>query len=254
MNLYTYNGNKIYDNNNMSVKYSYDEVGETFYYLTKIFQTKLDGTKQYPFTRFPYSDAQLTPQQLRQTEGWNFIINAGWYVLQIENSRVIQCTDPQNTQMALTINNKGELGYLESWSSSDGQSLINRGIVSATSSFFPIIVNHEKYDYPTYEGMDTETWRYAQRQIIGQYENGDYAFITSEGRGYNNSKGLTIDRAQDLCLELGLKFAYNTDGGGSTQTILDKKRLTEIYEGTEGRAVHGFIVFNGTDEFFIPKP
>ncbi len=252
--MYTYDGKPLSSNENMSVDYIYDEIGESFYYLTRIFQTKTDGTKQYPFTRFPYSGASITPQQLRRLEGWDFIINAGWYVLQIENSQVIRCTDPDNTQMALTIDNNGTLGFLEDWSEGDGQSIVDRGIVSATSSFFPIIVDYDKYDYPIYEGMETETWRYAQRQIIGQYENGDYAFITSEGRGFNNSKGITIDRMQDICQELGLKFAYNTDGGGSTQTMYNKKRLNQIYEGTDGRLVHGFIVFNGTDTYSIPEP
>jgi len=252
--MYNYKGEPIASNESMQINYVYDKVGETFYYLTRISQTKPDGSKQYPFTRFPYTGAVVTPQQLRRSEGWHFIINAGWYVLQIENGTVKQCNDPQGTQMALTINNQGTLGYLPNWADGDGESLVEDGIVSATSSFFPIITDFEKFDYPMYPGMESETWQYAQRQIIGQYENGDYAFITSEGRGFNNSKGMTIDRAQDLCLELGLKFAYNTDGGGSTQTMVNKKRLTEIYEGTEGRLVHGFIVFNGTDHFYIPEP
>jgi len=253
--MYTYSGRPINNTENISVNYIYDEIGESFYYLTRINQTKIDGTKQYPFVRFPTTGETYTPQTLRQVEGWDLIINGGWYMLQIENSQVIRCShDTRPEQMALTINQNGELGYLASWENDDGKNLVNSGIVSAMSNFFPIVVDYEAFDYPVSEDMQTDAWRYAQRQIIGQYGNGDYAIITSEGRGYNNSKGLTIDRCIDICKGLGLKFAYNGDGGGSTQTMIGKKRLNNIYEGTDGRLVHGFLVFNGTDQFAIPEP
>ena len=48
------------------------------------------------------------------------------------------------------------------------------------------------------------------------------------------------------CKKLGLKFAYNLDGGGSTETMFGYKHLNTIYDGTTGRQVPTFIVFTGS--------
>lgn len=255
MNLYNYTGTKLENfNENFSLSYHYDAISESFYSLIRICKTKFDGTKQYPFVRYLGSSNMSTPQLLKEVEPWDLIINAGWYNLEIENSvvKMDSARSPQDDICALTINSDGDLGYVVDWETGDGASLVGNGIVSATTTFFPLVINYEAYDYPTISGMETPTWQHAQRQIIGQYGNGDYAIITSEGRGYQNSIGITPDRAIALCQELGLKFAYNLDGGGSTQTIIGKKTLNTIYEGTDGRLVPCFIVFNGTDQFFIP--
>ena len=89
----------------------------------------------------------------------------------------------------------------------------------------------------------------AQRQIIGQFNNGDYAILTTEGRGFANSDGWTVSEAQDICVKHGLKFAYLLDGGGSTETVVGSKHINSIYEGTSGRKVPSFIIFNGTNIF-----
>ena len=66
-------------------------------------------------------------------------------------------------------------------------------------------------------------------------------------------KIVKIAEAQTICQKIGLKFAYNLDGGGSTETILGKKQINTIYENQTGRKVPSFIVFNGTDEYFVPS-
>lgn len=236
---------------NITVEYCRDDTTGTSYFVTRIFQTKLDGTKQYPFTRFPTNDAQYTAKDLKQVEGWDIIINAGWYALQIENGVAISCTpESKPTRLGLTINKNGQLGYLSSWTAEDADTIINSGVISATSMFFPLVVDYEAFKYPD----DATFYTPAQRQIIGQYGNGDYAIITCEGRNFNNSRGWTVPEAQNMCLKLGLKFAFNLDGGGSTQTVIGKKQLTQIYDSPNGRLLHGFIVFNGSDHFYIPDP
>jgi hypothetical protein len=118
------------------------------------------------------------------------------------------------------------------------------GIVSALCGFLPIIVNYEDV-----ESVTTNSDTHAPRQIIGQWGNGDYAIITCEGRDFHNSDGWTLDEAKNICRKHGLKFAYNLDGGGSTETMLGLKHINTIYEGATGRKVPTFIVFNGTDKF-----
>ena len=262
MDLYKYNGEAIpildsqnrFDEN-YTLSYHYDEQSDSFYSLLRINQTKTDGSKQFPFVRYLGSNNMSTPRLLYQREPWNLIINSGWYSLEIENSVVKMdlARNPQDHFCALTIDRDGNLGYAVDWADGAGAEMVANGIVSATTLFFPLIVDYEPYDYPSTSETETERWQHAQRQIIGQYGNGDYAIITSEGRGYQNSIGITPDRCIEICQSLGLRFAFNLDGGGSTQTVIGGKTLNSIYEGTDGRLVPAFIVFNGTTQFRIPE-
>lgn len=258
--LYDYRGRPIATDSsdfkdNCTITYHFDSTSASWYSLIRINQTKLDGTKQYPFVRYLGSNNMKPPRILRQEEPWDLIINCGWSGLEIENSVVKSDSAAGNVDQicALTINNAGELGYVIGWEAGSGETFVNNGIVSASTSFFPLIVNYVPYTIPSNSEIDSYNWQHAPRQIIGQWANGDYAIITSEGRGYANSTGITPARCIEICQSLGLKFAFNLDGGGSTQTVIGDKTLNTIYEGTDGRPVPTFIVFNGTDEFFIPQ-
>ncbi len=83
------------------------------------------------------------------------------------------------------------------------------------------------------------------RQSIGQFENGDYCVLTIEqSRGnVTNEAGMTYTEQAELLVEFGVKFAYSLDGGGSAGTVLGKRQLNRIYEGTAGRAVPTVIYF-----------
>lgn len=54
------------------------------------------------------------------------------------------------------------------------------------------------------------------RTAIGYYEPGHYCFISVDGRGENDSEGLTLAELSKLCEDLGLAAAYNLDGGKSS--------------------------------------
>ena len=176
--------------------------------------------------------------------------------LMIENSVVIDDTTlPVETgAIPLSINQNGDLGYLDVDFIGKGQTYVNQGIVSAMCGFFPVISDYVDFDYPTdIPGTETSAWQHAPRQIIGQFGNGDYMLLTSEGRDFDHSVGLTMQDVQRICKTLGVKFAYNLDGGGSTQTVIGKRIVNSIYEGTSGRKRGTFIVFNGTNAYSIPN-
>lgn len=243
---------------NYVIDYEYDTETATSYTVIRVFKQKTDGSYQYPFVYAPDGAETGTKSTLDMMNSESFVlaINAGIFYPEtkvpdgiiIENSKVISnlesVTHPNCKP--LTIDTNGYLSYAES--TADANELAENGIVSAVCGFMPIIVDYN-------EVPDSE-WNYvehytnaAQRQIIGQFENGDYAVITCEGRDFQNSRGWTIAEAQQICKSLGLKFAYNLDGGGSTETVLIDKQLNTIYEETTGRIVPTYIVFNGRDTF-----
>lgn len=271
--MYNYEGIKLPADtsgfyNNMTINYYRDSDANTNYSVIKVFKKKLDGTMQYPFIReLPYGPEYITAYTLAEREGWPLVINGGgWEGPAVQNGAVARDDEPWDISGAsvLTIDANGDLGFANNmWHQGSAQTLVNQGIVSAFYYFMPIIVNYEDYDWqsalpdmPANKTYGNQNWVISQKQIIGQYANGDYCIITAEGRGFNNSTGFSIVQTQTLCKKLGLKFAFYMDGGGSTQTVLGKKRVNHCYydnNGTTERLLPGFIVFNGTDRFEIPK-
>lgn len=260
MSVYNLNGVEIADlsrqsdfalfSSNMQIDYKYDSVGNTNYTVIRVFKKRLDGAEQYPFVYAPNGINSGTQSTLtmNKTKGFYVAINAGCFVVSnkkpggtlIENGVALQNWQSQYGYV-LTIDSNGNLGVTNE---QDSSVLVANGVISAVPGIGrnPIIDN---YEIPS----GTYITDRAQRQIIGQFGNGDYAIITCEGRNYDNSDGWTIADAQRVCQELGLKFAYNLDGGGSTETVIGKKQINTIYENTEGRIVPTYIVFNGTDTF-----
>lgn len=248
---------------NIDVDYAYDSSTGANYTVIRVYKTKLDGTKQYPFVVVPdaneikYSTLDFM-ERFADDNGYLFAINSGLGSpathkidgIAVQNGVVVNNVPAvyHSGSMPLTIDANGDLSYAES--NADANELVASGIVSAICGFCPIIVDYNTVSPPTVSNVSHFTQN-AQRQIIGQFGNGDYAIITCEGRNFNNSDGWTIAEAQTICKKLGLKFAYNLDGGGSTQTVIGKKQLNIIYENEKGRTLPSFIVFNGRSELGV---
>lgn len=231
------------------------------YYLLRVAREKLNGDKQYPFVLAPNGAGGATTSALGLSaiKPYPLIINAGLFNngqgqskdpvgKVIEDSTAIK--DVTTSFPPLTIDNNGDLYYDDGTTSC--ADLIASGVVSAVSGFGPIIINYqptsqESYIYPDRWNEDS------QRQVIGQFGNGDYGILTIEGRTFDHSTGLGLGDVQALCQQYNFKFAYNLDGGGSTETVYGKKQINIIYEGTTGRICPTFIVFNGTDTFGDPE-
>lgn len=262
---YDYQGKPIRGDflDNIDIDYAYDSATGANYTVVRIYKTKADGSKQYPFVYAPNGASAGTKSTLEMVEddGFAFAINGGLFNTNtkvpegiiIQNGIAVKSSLPtaRNDVYPLTINSDGNLGYANPDASASA--LVNSGIVSALCGFCPIIIDYDDADDAiTLPSVDHFSEN-AQRQIIGQFGNGDYAIVTCEGRGYDNSDGWTIEEAQAVCKKLGLKFAYNLDGGGSTETMLGLKPINTIYERTKGRIVPTFIVFNGSSIFSIPN-
>lgn len=239
---------------NIDVDYEFDDSSSTYYSAIRIYKNKLDGTQQFPFVVAPNGtnpSDKSTYDFMLSNNDYVFAINSGLGNTNhipdgiiIENSTVIQNVPSvyHDSCKPLTIDSNGDLSYANA--DADANDLVQNGIVSAVCGFMPIIIDYDEVPSSEWNNIEHYT-QHAQRQIIGQYGNGDYAVITCEGRGYQNSVGWTIAEAQAVCKKLNLKFAYNLDGGGSTATIIGKKNLNIIYENNTGRIVPTFIVFNG---------
>lgn len=105
-------------------------------------------------------------------------------------------------------------------------------------SFIPILIQAgKKVDLP-------KLWSNTKhpRTIIGQYANDDLIVIVVDGRQGSYSSGITLERLQDKLLELGVKDAYNLDGGGSTAMYFNGEILNKPSDGHERPVANNFIV------------
>lgn len=242
---------------NSSIEHFVDSDTQTGYYLVRIFKQKRDGTNQFPFLYAPGGSGAWSISALAMNEQCKFplIINAGVGSASggsivprgviIENGVLIQQGNQVN-EYPLIIDNNGDLSYTEP--NPDGATLVANGAISAICGFFPLVIDYEPVDASVYQWATHWNDR-AQRQIIGQFANGDYAIITCDGRDFDNSNGWTIPEAITICIKHGLKFTYNLDGGGSTETVVLHKQINLVYENQTGRGVATYLVFNGSDTF-----
>lgn len=266
---YARNGNVVFQARDdwyaeITVEMLRDSATDTAYYVIRIPQIRADGTKQYPFVYAPNgtSGGTMSTYDMIQNTGFYMGINAGYfdkfqigslrpYGITIQDGEIIREDDSYFTgNYTLTIDSNGKLSYANTIASGvTAQNVLDAGAISAVLGLVPLVVNGAA------SGVDSTQWastERAQRQAIGQYPTGDYCVITCEGRDYDNSPGFTVSELQALCLNMGLQYAHALDGGGSTETVIGDKQLNSVYEGTTGRIVPTYIVFNGTDTFSIP--
>ncbi|WP_159882525.1 phosphodiester glycosidase family protein [Paenibacillus puerhi] len=61
----------------------------------------------------------------------------------------------------------------------------------------------------------------APRTVVGSFKNDQLLFVVTDGYDENGNSGATLAELQDKLAALGIKDAYNLDGGGSSSLIFD---------------------------------
>ena len=124
----------------------------------------------------------------------------------------------------------------------DTSTMIADGVKYAVTGWCTLIENGAaKYsDFNTVEIVHKNSY---SRQVIGQYEDGDYFILTTTS---SDKSGMTYAAINEILLSLSkkVKFAYSLDGGGSAETVVDRTQINTIYEGTYGRKVPTLIYFD----------
>lgn len=105
-------------------------------------------------------------------------------------------------------------------------------------SFIPVLLKDgKKVEIP-------EDWKATNqpRTIIGKYANDDLIMIVIDGRQGDWSIGVTLEHLQEKLLKLGVKEAYNLDGGGSSAMYFDGIVLNRPSDGKERPVANNIIV------------
>jgi exopolysaccharide biosynthesis protein len=111
------------------------------------------------------------------------------------------------------------------------EELVENG-VKTTLSFGPVLVRDGKIDADySFFAVDGDNLIRANiadenpRTGIGYYEKNHYCFVVVDGRNEGYSKGVTLNEFAQIFEDLGCEFAYNLDGGSSTNMYFMGKKV-----------------------------
>lgn len=105
-------------------------------------------------------------------------------------------------------------------------------------SFLPVLLKDgKKLEIP-------EKWANTNqpRTIIGKYANDDLIMIVVDGRQEKWSIGVTLEHLQEKLLQLGVKEAYNLDGGGSSAIYFNGNILNKPSDGRERPVANNIVI------------
>mgnify|MGYP003192556523 FL=1 len=80
------------------------------------------------------------------------------------------------------------------------------------------------------------------RCILGYYQPGHYCLIIIDGRQKGYSIGMNFDEMKELCTRMGLKDAYNLDGGGSAIMVFNGEIINRPSGSGDARKLLDMIV------------
>jgi len=97
------------------------------------------------------------------------------------------------------------------------------------ATFVPILLqNGKKQTIPAQ--WQTSPAR-APRTVVGNFKNDQLLFLVTDGYDERGSSGATLAELQDKLVQLGIKNAYNLDGGGSSSLIYEGQVINKPSDG-----------------------
>ena len=152
--------------------------------------------------------------------------------------------DTSGNRDALVIQKNGEFKFV-SESETSASDLLQDGALQAFS-FGPVLLNNGEISVGENDevGMAMAS---NPRTAIGYLGNNHYVFVVSDGRT-SESAGLSLYELASFMKELGVKDAYNLDGGGSSTMVFKGEIInnpTTSGRSGEERAVSDIVYIGG---------
>ena len=152
--------------------------------------------------------------------------------------------DTSGKRDALVIQKNGEFKFV-SESETSASELLQDGALQAFS-FGPVLLNNGEVSVDENDevGMAMAS---NPRTAIGYLGNNHYVFVVSDGRT-SESAGLSLYELASFMKELGVKDAYNLDGGGSSTMVFKGEIInnpTTSGRSGEERAVSDIVYIGG---------
>lgn len=109
------------------------------------------------------------------------------------------------------------------------------------ASFTPILLQDGKKAAIPVKWM-TSPYR-AARTVVGNFKNGQLLFIVAEGGDDRGNAGASLPELQDKLQQMGIRDAYNLDGGGSSTLVWGGELINRPSDSGRMRSMPTHFVF-----------
>lgn len=212
-----------YEDENINIKLSEHRVGETTVYVADVL-IKTPSYFKTAFAKDVYGkNIKEKTSLIAQNKGAILAVNGDYYSARkgcvIRNGAVYRAFSGDEDEESLVINADGSFSF-EMGNTGNAEALVNNGAVQVLT-FGPALITEGVISVGTDDEVD-KAMRDNPRTAIAWYGDLHYAFIVADGRT-NESKGLSLYELAQFAKSLGVKQAYNLDGGGSSTMYFNGK-------------------------------
>jgi len=202
----------------------------------------------------PYpSKKEVRPDVIAKRVSAVLAINDDWFMHRKEGYIVRNGEELRTNYSAkydsLIIDDKGDLHIIQMPSEEKIKSF--EGTIIQALAFGPgLVVDGELVELNTSREYAPD--KPTQRIAFCQMDSLSYLIVaTAGGKETPGSTGLTISQMQQLCYDLGVRQAYNLDGGNSSSVILNGKKINSMGMRSV-RSIGGVLYFITADPA-VPK-
>jgi len=200
----------------------------------------------------PYPSKSLNhASSIAKREKAVLAMNGDWFMHRKEGYIVRNAQAPYRTYYEATselfdvliIDENADLHIIQSYNEAKMNDFIassGHQIVHSYTFGPALVVNGERNT--TFLMDECAPEKRAQRIAFCQMEPLSYLIVATEGPENAGSTGLTLDEFSQLCFDLGVRQAYNFDGGSSSSVILDYKKINSLSTGKK-RTVNDILYF-----------
>ena len=232
-----------------NVNLTFGRFADTDYVIARVYKTRVDGGEIRP--KVVAISGGESPSNY--TAGNDFILAVTGGIFDtntniaygnlISNGEIIgdhvACPTLDNLGDTLAIDKSGN--FVSYAYETDLATMLADGVTGALNGWATIVFDYTAVDIPSLSEHLGSTVHESKhpRAAVGQFRGGDYMVFICGGRTTHDA-GMTGAEMQELFLSLGVKYAYNLDGGGSCTLRYYKKELAPY---TENRVQPAYIVF-----------
>lgn len=230
-------GNGNYRSQNVSISISSGKISGSTYYLADIFLQDIHCLRT-AFSGARYRSSSRSPKLIASDNHAILSINGDFYSVQkqgpIIRNGVTYYDYISRVYDTAVLTETGEL-----------LTFSRREINSTFLSEFPVwqtwVFGPRLLDASgnSKKAFNSEVTAANPRTVIGYYAPGHYCFLVVDGRQYRYSDGMTMMQLSAFCASLGMKTAYNLDGGQSSQMLSQNGFINHPING--GRPVSDIV-------------
>lgn len=221
----------VYKSENVSVELTYHDIDDLRYYVQDVYVRKIDYFKT-AFAEDTYGTGfNEHPVDIAVKNNAICAISGDYYGARRKSAVIrngVLYRDNTYNDVCVLYHN-GVMRVIDE-KDFDGQKEILNGAYQAWDFGPNLLDNYGKAITRFESRISGENPRCA----VGYYEPGHYCFVVVDGRGANDSDGLTLAELAKLFEDMGCKAAYNLDGGKTACMVMYDTMINE-HLGTDCR-------------------